>query len=283
MAHFRVVPAQIWSDDIFLSASPEQKLTAIYLYTCPTATQCGIYKIPIRTMGFHLGFTPFPAESALKGLCATLPEFFAFDSQTGEVALLQHPKTVLLNAGPKIMRQVVEELKNVQSKALLQQVIKYNSATMSAPYLSRLRALNAVELNTAKQIDAVNTMLHVDVVKVIENENINREIEIEKEIEKKEKRINPKSSIQILKDEQVLSALKKQFGPGVDMEIEKAIDYISARGKRYKDYVAFMRNWMRNRHKYENKQVTTPGVDYKAREQAQNYKPDVPANNMHLI
>lgn len=139
-----------------------------------------------------------------------------------------------------------------------------------------------IPLLTKKSI-GIDKNINTPIDKKVNNNNIvinsTNNTNIDKSILERKK----KSSIEILKDEQVLSDLKKQFGPGVDMEVEKAIDYISARGKRYKDYVAFMRNWMRNRHKYENKPVAAPGVDYKAREQAQNYKPAAPANNMHLI
>ena len=181
MANFRVVPTTIWADDNFLSASPEQKLVAIYLYTNAYATQCGIYKVALKTMGFQLGFTQSPAESALKGLCAALPDFFAYDQETGEVAILQHPTNVLCNASSKIIRQAVEELKKVQSKTLLQEVIKRNSATMSAMYLSRLRAIQATELNSKD----VNTIPYIDIVQYIEEEQVKGEIEIEREIEKK--------------------------------------------------------------------------------------------------
>jgi len=104
---------------------------------------------------------------------------FAYDDTTKEVAILQHPRNVLLNASNKIMRQVIEELKNVDSTHLLKEIIKRNSATMSAPYLSRLRAINALKMNGKD----VNNVLDVDVSILIDNEQVRGEIETEIETE----------------------------------------------------------------------------------------------------
>lgn len=75
-----------------------------------------------------------------------------------------------------------------------------------------------------------------------------------------------KSEIEILNLEETRAKFRESFPDAdVDLEIEKAIDYIKAHGRRLKDYVAFMRNWMRNSHKFtpknnNNGQRKTTGV-----------------------
>lgn len=186
MANFRAIPTKMWADDTFLSMSPEQKLIFIYLHTSPYVTQCGIYQLQIKTMGFHLGYTSSPIESALTGFCAAFPDFAAWDRETGEIALLQYPNLFLKDAPQKIWNYVVKELSEVQSMMLLKKVIEKSSATTSKPYLSRLRAIN-MEIQNQKR-DDVNTLLDIDLIQDADNQNVTNEIEKKrKEKEKKEK------------------------------------------------------------------------------------------------
>lgn len=131
-----------------------------------------------------------------------------------------------------------------------------------------------------------NVMTPID-KKVMYNNTRDNNTSINTNIDKSILEKPPKSSLEILKDAYTLTALKTQFGPGVEIEVDKAVDWLLAKGKRYKDYVAFMRNWMRNSHKFDKQagSAPSPGIDYKAREAAQNHKPAyaAAANNMHLI
>lgn len=184
MANFRAIPTKIWADDTFLSMSPEQKLIFIYLHTSPYVTQCGIYKLQLKTMGFHLGYMSSPVESALAGFCLAFPDFVAWDKETGEVALLQYPNLFLKDAPQKIWNYVVKELAEVQSIELLKRVIEKSSATTSKPYLSRLRSLN-MEIQNARR-ENENTLLDIDVAQEVESQEVTSEIE-KKRKEKKEK------------------------------------------------------------------------------------------------
>lgn len=147
---YRNVSTALWTDDIYLSMSPEQKLLFLYLHTSPYSTSCGIFRLQLKTAGFQLGYTHAPIESALRGLCATFPDFVAWDEQTGEVGLLQYPKQVLLNASPKTMSIVKRDLEKVQSIDLLRKLIAQNSATIGRVYLEQLRRLQAQNINQAK-------------------------------------------------------------------------------------------------------------------------------------
>jgi uncharacterized phage protein (TIGR02220 family) len=174
---YRNFAVATWSDDIVLSMSPEQKLIFIYLYTSPYTSSCGIFKISLRTAGFQLGYTNSPFESALKGLCAAFPDFVAYDEQTGEVALLQYPKQLLISATGKALAISQKEVESVESETLLKAMISTNSAGLSRPYLAQLRRLQMQTINNRN----VNVLLDGDIVQVsvYQLDEWKKEIEIE--------------------------------------------------------------------------------------------------------
>lgn len=172
---YRNFAVATWSDDVVLSMSPEQKLIFIYLYTSPYTSLCGIFKLSMRTAGFQVGLINSPFESALKGLCAAFPDFVAYDPQTGEVALLQYPKQLLITATGKALLIAQKEVENVESQTLLRAMIAVNSAGLSAPYLAQLRRLQMKVINARN----ANAMLCGDLPLSVENEEVSRKIEIE--------------------------------------------------------------------------------------------------------
>lgn len=187
----------------------------IYLHTSQYVTQCGIYKLQMKTMGFHLGYTSSPVENALIGFCAAFPDFVAWDKETGEVALLQYPNLFLKDAPKKIWNYVIKELAGVQSMELLKKVIEKSSATTSKPYLSRLRSLN-MEIQNAKR-DNANTLLDIGLMQSVEDEQVISEKEKKrKEKKEKEKTPAPANEPQPLKTEQE----EQQIIPAIEYELE---------------------------------------------------------------
>lgn len=171
MAKLRTVSTAIWSDDVILCMSPEQKLIFMYLHCCPASAQCGIFKLPVKTLGFHLGYTQVPVENAIRGLCSAFPEFVVWDEDTGEIALPQYPRQTLITATGKVISYVVNELKEIKSEKLLKAVIAANSATIGAVYLSRLRQIQMENVNK-KRLGSVNMIPYVDIVQPIEEQEI---------------------------------------------------------------------------------------------------------------
>ena len=179
--------------------SPEQKLLFLYLHTNPYASACGIYKMQLRTMGFQLGLMHTPFESALKGLCAAFPDFVAADWQTGEVALLQYPKQVLISATGRALAVVAKEVEGVESQFLLRELIARNSATINKPYLEQLRRLQMRAINAGKiapivkdcRVVVVEPDFHGDLPKVVENQEDDRKKKVKESKGKKEKEITP--------------------------------------------------------------------------------------------
>lgn len=196
---YRSVSTSIWADDAILSMSPEQKLLFLYLHTNPYASACGIYKMQLRTMGFQLGLMHTPFESALKGLCAAFPDFVAADWQTGEVALLQYPRQVLIAATGRALAVVAKEVEGVESQYLLRELIARNSATINKPYLEQLRRLQMRAINEGKiapivkdyRVVVVEPDFYGDLPKATDNQEDDRKSKVKEIKEKKEKENAP--------------------------------------------------------------------------------------------
>ena len=182
MSKYRFLPTSVWSNDVFIKMSPEQKLIYIYLVTSPYTTMCGIFNLSVSTMGHFLGLRNDNIESAFKGFLLAFSDWVQYDEKTGEVALLYWPKFALVNANIGAIKKAERELEEVQSMELLKAVIERNSATLSKMYLKRLRQLHTERLNREKTLFNTCTPYQTnDVAQVPENEASNLQNEKEKE------------------------------------------------------------------------------------------------------
>lgn len=179
---YRNVATVIWTDDNILNMSPEQKLIFLYLHTSPYTSACGIFKLHPKTMGFQIGLTTSPLESSLRGLCAAFPDFVAVDWDTMEVGLLQYPRQLLITANNRALAIVAKDIQQIESQYLLRELVKRNSAGLSAPYVAQLRRLQMQAINNKN----VNTLLDGDVALAFDNQQTNCEKEIKQNKQTKE-------------------------------------------------------------------------------------------------
>lgn len=163
---YRNVATVIWTDDNILNMSPEQKLIFLYLHTSPYTSACGIFKLHPKTMGFQIGLTTSPLESSLRGLCAAFPDFVAVDWDTMEVGLLQYPRQLLITANNRALAIVAKDIQQIESQYLLRELVKRNSAGLSAPYVAQLRRLQMQAINNKK----VNVLLDGDMALSFDNQ-----------------------------------------------------------------------------------------------------------------
>lgn len=179
MNKYRFLPTGTWSDDTFLKMSPEQKLIDLYLWTSPYTSLCGIFKLSITTMGHFIGLKNDNIESAFKGYLLAYPDRTKYDKETGEVALLLWPKLALVNANIAAKKKAERELEEVQSIELLKAVISRNSATLSKPYLFRIRQLQMEEINRKKELEKACAPYQIgNASEVPENEQVSEQKEI---------------------------------------------------------------------------------------------------------
>ena len=66
MADFRAVKCAMWrEDEWFQSLASDERLLFIYLFTNPSASVAGIYRLPLRTMAFESGIPEKRCEQIL--------------------------------------------------------------------------------------------------------------------------------------------------------------------------------------------------------------------------
>lgn len=179
---YRNVATVIWTDDNILNMSPEQKLIFLYLHTSPYTSACGIFKLHPKTMGFQIGLTTSPLESSLRGLCAAFPDFVAVDWDTMEVGLLQYPRQLLITANNRALAIVAKDIQQIESQYLLRELVKRNSAGLSAPYVAQLRRLQMQAINNRN----ANILLDGDVSLAFDNQQTNCEKETKQNKQTKE-------------------------------------------------------------------------------------------------
>lgn len=168
--NYRSFSTSLWADDAVLSISPEQKYVFVYLHTNPYTSACGIYRLQLKTMSFQLGLTQDALESALKGLCAAMPDFVAVDCTASEVGLLQYPKQLLITASKKMMKFVDQDVEKVESQYLLRELMARNSSTLSKSYLAQVRRLQVNSYTLRAQLENSQQPDNQDTYKVIELE-----------------------------------------------------------------------------------------------------------------
>lgn len=57
MSYFRQIHTSIWKDEDFLDFTPDEKLLFIYFFSNESTNMSGLYKIPLRVVGFETGLT----------------------------------------------------------------------------------------------------------------------------------------------------------------------------------------------------------------------------------
>ena len=67
MADYRSVQTRMWrEDDWFQELDVEARLFWIYLFTNPSASPAGIYRLPLRTMAFESGVSYETAQELMQ-------------------------------------------------------------------------------------------------------------------------------------------------------------------------------------------------------------------------
>lgn len=117
---YRFLHVSFWQDPEVLEYSPEKKLLYVYLLTNSHTTQSGIYEISFTIIKFETGLN-------LKKIQDIMKEFvesgkIAYDEDFGEVFIVNWMKYNWSNS-PKVIKAVIESLKKVKSRKLLEMFV----------------------------------------------------------------------------------------------------------------------------------------------------------------
>ena len=126
---FCIVRPTFWSDDLIEKFDNDEKFFFLYLLTNPECKQAGIFRLPVRTIIFHLETW---TEEKVK---ATLDKFeklnrIIYNHDTQEIAILNYLKHSVIAGGKPIADCVDRDLSLVKDTALIQKVYDHMKAYM---------------------------------------------------------------------------------------------------------------------------------------------------------
>lgn len=120
MAKFRQVYVDFWTDPRVLEEmTPEDRYFYLYLLTNPLTTQCGIYQITKKQMGFELGHS-MESINSLVDRFENHHKLIKYNPETREIAVIKWGKYNLNKGGKPILDCVRAELEAVKDKSLIQ-------------------------------------------------------------------------------------------------------------------------------------------------------------------
>lgn len=139
---YTTFPMGLWTDDKFLTHSPEQKQLALYFWTCPERNLSGVIKMGFKHSANCLGFTLDSFTSAFTALLETFPTCYAYDKQTNEFALIDYPRWMLANIKGRALNILQQDIAKIESPEILKLILKHNPTSLTAEYLAQFRRLN---------------------------------------------------------------------------------------------------------------------------------------------
>jgi vacuolar-type H+-ATPase subunit I/STV1 len=229
----RIIHTRIWEDSFFSDLKPKDKLLFLYLLSNDRVNLIGVYELPVKYISVDTGLTENEIQ---EGLSQLSEKILYFDNY---VCIKNHKKYQNYSQGNKNQRKsynkeiedLPENLKDLYQKDFL---------TSSQLVDNQLTSSQQLDIN-------YNTKI------------INQKSEI---INRKKQQKNKKEITQ--QDKQEISVMYGVPFEFVESKFEDLINYIESTGKRYKDYKATLRNWVkRDRDKIKLQTIVNKPVTVK--------------------
>ena len=134
MADFRTVKCAMWrEDEWFQSLTPDERLLFIYLFTNPSASVAGIYKLPLRTIAFESGIPEKRAAEIMTSFAHDGKAFY----ESGVVwvrRMREHQLPGIINS--KLQTRLAKDVELIPDCALKTRYLQAYQAqtTVSIPY-----------------------------------------------------------------------------------------------------------------------------------------------------
>jgi hypothetical protein len=117
MAKFRKVHTSFWDDNFIETLSPEDKYFYLFILTNPLSTECGIYQISRKKMGFYTGYNLESVDNILKRLIATGK--IKYDDKTSEILIVNRVKYIPSKVGKPMLQCLESELATVKTSQFI--------------------------------------------------------------------------------------------------------------------------------------------------------------------
>ena len=159
----RIVDTSFWTDGKVDDFSPEDKYFMMYLLTTPYTTQLGIYKVSMKYMAIHLGYS----EDSVKVLLERFEKKYGiiiFSKETSEIAIKNYLRHSIIKGGAPVRDCLIKEMKAVKNKELI--------ATVFA-HIKNYEDLNETVKKIILEYEEKNGELHYCNEKENDNDNDN--------------------------------------------------------------------------------------------------------------
>jgi len=213
----RIVHTKFWIDGFVTTLQPKEKLAFLYFFTNETIGLTGVYELPDRNICFDLGIT----QKELDDIKQKLSSVGKVGFMNGYVILTNSQKYCDYEHGNDRQRKSFES----EKKSIPEEVWKYRES------------LTSQQLVNDQSVTSPRLVLNH------KSENINNKKGIVKGEEKKYSKLEDITDVEI---SQV--AQKYEVAPKVVKRVyEELVDYCEGKGKKYDNYLATLRGWVRRR------------------------------------
>ena len=253
----RLVSTDFWLDEKVDEFSPEDKYFMLYLLTSPFTKQLGIFRISVRQIAFHLGYS-IESVKVLLDRFSKKYGVILYSEKTSEVAILNYLRHSVIRGGKPVVDCIRQDMTKVKNKDLITAVflhIRYSedlNETIKSIVEEYLEGLSDEKLKSN-----IKSFIHDDNDDDNDNDSNAQRIVDESYHEsyhessgqKKQKpkevrhRHGPYRNV-MLTDAQY-ETLQEEFPLDYDERIERLSEYIESTGKKYKNHLAVIRTWAR--------------------------------------
>jgi hypothetical protein len=232
----RIIQTRFYEDTKVSGLSYEAQNLFMYFLTCPYINISGIFELSDRKIIFEHKCTEKQLEKAKDELERNKLVIF----KDGWIFVVNAEKNNKYRNSPLNEQAYQRELERIPVN-----VKEYFDSSMDSSMDSSItnKKVNVEEGLDSSMDSSIDTTMDSSIYTNHNSKHITNNIEI----------INKKgvvrgNSMEILLEEDTMLELSKTLNIDQDivqMEVEKMVDWLKAKGKRYKDYKAFARNWLR--------------------------------------
>ena len=253
----RLVSTDFWLDEKVDEFSPEDKYFMLYLLTSPFTKQLGIFRISVRQIAFHLGYS-IESVKVLLDRFSKKYGVILYSEKTSEVAILNYLRHSVIRGGKPVVDCIRQDMTKVKNKDLITAVFLHIRDSEDLNETIKSIVEEYLEgLSDEKLKSNIKSFIHDDNDDDNDNDsNAQRIVDEscheschESSGQKKQKpkevrhRHGPYRNV-MLTDAQY-ETLQEEFPLDYDERIERLSEYIESTGKKYKNHLAVIRTWAR--------------------------------------
>lgn len=213
MAIYRTVQTSFWTDrKVDEDFTPEDKYFYLYLFTNPHTNLTGCYELGIKQASYEMGYNKDTIERLIKRF-REVHKIIDYCEETNEILVINWHK-YNWNKSQDFLKGLDKQIEKVKNKKFKQ-------------YLKDLRTND--ETIYRQSIDGLEITVTDTVTDIVADTK--HKYGLYKNV--------------LLTNDQ-LEKIKKEFPNDWEERIERVSEYCASTGKKYKDYLATIRNWARN-------------------------------------